>query len=197
MAQAVSEVLVSRDTIPYIAPYASSVALPANTVVWGTTWGGTWVNAGYTTGGFQFTSNVERAEIFVDQVMWAIARPAVSGRAELATTLAQLTPANILTATGQGSTSTTAAGGGLRGYTDWIQTSTISNARYAFGVDVLHNYDGEAFRIVVWNGQPIGSPSFSLLPTALAGIPLNLSAIPDDANSGRLITIRDLTPVAA
>lgn len=190
-----TKVLASRNIIVYTAPYDASNALPADTVLWGTTWGGSFADVGYTSGGVHFTTEVTRGEIRVDQELDPVLRPATARTASMNTNLAEFKASNIVTATGQGSVTTLAATTATRGHDDYALGSTVADNFYAVGFDIKAQ-DSEAIRFVGWRGQPTGSPTFDLTPESAALIPLNLSLLPDTSTSpARIATIRDIIPV--
>lgn len=183
----------------YVAADATNV-LPANTVLWGTAWGtpsgqtNPWIAAGYTSGGVHFSTEVTRGEIRVDQELDPVLRPATARTANMNTNLAEFTMANLATATGQGTVTTTAATTAARGQDEWTMGSTVADTFYSMGYDLKHQ-DNEAVRVAGWRWQPIGSPTFDFTPEAPALIPLNGSLLPE-ASTGRIATIRDVIPQA-
>jgi hypothetical protein len=189
-----TKVIASRNMLVYVAPYSISNALPADTVLWGTTWGGSFVDQGYTSGGVHFTTEVTRGEIRVDQELDPVLRPATARTASMNTNLAQFSGAAIVSATGQGSVTTLAATTAVRGHDDYALGSTVVDNFYAIGFDLLAQ-DNEAIRVVGWRWQPTGSPTFDFTPEAAALIPLNGSMLPDTSTTpARIATIRDIIP---
>lgn len=205
MAGNQAAVISGRDLIVYSVAYHSSTTTPANTVVWGTTWGtpvgqtGAYVDVGYTDGGVDISFEVTRGEIRVDQELDPVLRPLTGRNTTFKTALAEFTPANLYAAAGQGSLTTVAAGGGLRGYTDLDLSSTIADNYRTVGLDFLHPGDSEAFRVFVWRCLPSGAVDAKFNPEDKALIPFEMSAFPDSAGTptNRILKYRDMTPVAA
>lgn len=203
MALDQTKIIATRDIKVYLVAWDADNAFPADTVLWGTTWGtvGTmpspWVEAGYTEGGLHFRTNVERAELRVDQELDPVLRPATGRDTRMSSNLAEFSAAHILQATGQGSVATTAATTAARGHDEWSLGSTISNAYYSIGFDILHPGDNEAVRFAGWKGLVLGSPVFDFLPTAIALIPLELALLPDtSATPTRIATMRDVIAIS-
>ncbi len=201
MAYDSSKVLFSRDYKFYTVNFSVNTALPnTNSVPWGNAWGNAgnmtspWVETGYLSGGMDFTSEVSRTEIRVDQELEPIFRPATGRDTRIRTGLAEFDPSNILNATGQGTVNTVASNTGVRGYKDWDMTSQI-NARYlAAGADILHPGDSEAVRILVYKGQVLGSFSLPVRPADLVVTPLELAALPDTTTTpAQIAKIRDVS----
>ncbi len=191
-----TKVLASRNILVYTAAYSGSNAVPADTVLWGTTWGGSWADVGYTSGGVHFTTEVTRGEIRVDQELDPVLRPATARTASMTTNLAEFKAQNIVTATSQGSVTTVAATTATRGHDDYALGSTVADNFYAIGFD-LKAQDSEAIRVIGWRGQTTGAPTFDFTPEAPALIPLNLTLLPDTSTSpARIATIRDVIPVS-
>lgn len=195
MANDSTKIIATRDYAVRYAPYSSSNALPADTVLWDGAWGGGWIAPGYTNGGLHFSTEVARTDIRVDQELDAVLRPATSRSATMNCNLAQFSPALIAVATGQGSVSPVAATTAARGHDDFILASTVVDAFYAIAFDIRAQ-DLEAIRFVGWRGQTTGSPTFDITPEAGLQTPLNLTLFPDTSTSpARIATIRDVIPV--
>lgn len=193
-----TKVLATRNMLVYYVVASNNNTLPLNTVIWGVTWGTPtpqtlpWIQAGYTSGGVHFATEVTRGEIRVDQELDPVLRPATARTANMNTNLAEFTMANLATATGQGTVTTTAATTAARGQDEWAMGSTVDDTFYSMGFDLRHQ-DNEAIRVVGWRWQPTGSPTFDFTPEAPALIPLNGTLLPE-ATSGRVATIRDVIP---
>ena len=189
-----TKVLATRNFGLRTAPWASSNAIPADTVVYGASWGGTWTDPGYTDGGINFVTNVERGEIAVDQELDPVLRPATGRDTRISTNLAEFTAANILLATQQGAITTVAAGSGTRGHTDWDQDSDIDDAFLSVGVEIKHQ-DGEAARLIVWKAQPVAGMSATFNGTDKSVITFEAAAVPDTSTSpARIAKFRDILP---
>lgn len=189
-----TKVLATRDFLVYTAPWGAANAIPADTVLWGTTWGGTFTNSGYTSGGLDFSIEIQRAEIRVDQELDPVLRPATGRNMSLQANLAEFTGENIQDAAGQGTITTLAAVSGTRGHTDLDIDSTIADDFLTVGFDILMQ-DDEAFRIVAWKTQPGGGIRGQIRPTEAATIQLQAQCFPDTSVSpARILKVRDVIP---
>jgi hypothetical protein len=193
------QVIQTRDLLIYQAPWAAAGnAMPADTVLWGTTWGGDFAEVGYTNGGLEVRIGIDRADVRVDQELDAVYRVATGRDMGMRTTLAQISAANIKLATGAGAITTVAAGGGARGHDDLDIGSTLSEQFYSVGYDVKNPGDSEAFRFLVFKGLPVGSPTIGFSPDNPAGIDFDILATPDTSTTPtRILKIRDVIPAAA
>lgn len=194
-----AEVLSSRNFRLYTVPWHATTTLPEDSVDYGTAWGtpsgqtGAYSDPGYTDGGINFNVAIERGAISVDQELDPVLRPATSRDTRLSTNLAQVTPANILSATGQGAVSTSAATTAARGHTDWDQDSDIAVNYLTVGVDVEHNGDSLPFRLALWKCQVLGGMQITLNPTDKAVVTFEVAALPDTSTSpARIAKARDI-----
>jgi hypothetical protein len=193
MANALA-VIQSRDILLYEKTYASSNAMPANTVAWGTSWTG-YTGLGYTDGGVEFRASLDFADVTVDQELDALYQVPTGRDLGLSTSLAEITVGNLNLATGMGTTSTVAAGSGTKGNDDLAISSTIAQTFQTVGLDVKNNSDGEAFRILLYKAFPTGSVTMPFRPDAKAAIAYNARAYPDTSTSpSRIALIRDVIP---
>lgn len=197
MAKTATKVEQTRNIAARLAPYASANALPANTVVWDGVWGGSWVDAGYTSGGLHFSTEVSRSPIEVDQELDPIFMVATGRTATMNTNLSEFDVDSIVIGTGQGSVATLAATTAARGYEEWSMGSTVSDTGYAIGFDI-DGRDGEPIRFVGWNGFPNAGMTLDFVKDSSTGalIPVSFQLTPDAANSNRIATIRDISPVS-
>lgn len=196
MAKAPLKVTQTRNIAARIAVYAAANAIPANTVAWDGTWGGSWTDAGYTSGGLHFNAEVTRSPVEVDQELDPILLIATARTATMNTMLSEFDVDNIVSATGQGSVATLAATTAARGYEEWSMGSTVSDSTYAIGFDVLGR-DAEPIRFIGWNGYPTGGMTLDIVKSSSTGIliPLAMQLTPDANNSNRIASIRDVSPV--
>lgn len=196
MAKDANAVQFGRDIAARLAPYSASNALPANTVAWDGTWGGGWVDVGYTSGGLHFQTDVTRTPVVVDQELDPIALVGTARTATMRTNLSQFDLDNIVTATGQGAVTTLAPTTGAAGYDQWDMGSDISDDTFALGFD-FQGRDGMPIRFAGWNCIPNGGMTLDMVKDSATGllIPLDMRLTPDSATSpARLATIRDVTP---
>lgn len=198
-----TKVISGRDFIVYSVPWHATVTTPPDTIAYGTAWGtpagqtGAWAAVGYTDGGVEVASAVDRGEIRVDQELEPILRPATGRSTTFSTSLAEFTAANLLAAAGQGAITTVAATSGVRGHDDLDITSTIADNYRALGLDFKHPGDLEAFRVFAWKTLPQGGFTANFNPQDKALIPLAASAFPDTSTSpARIVKFRDIIPAA-
>lgn len=189
-----NSVISGRNFLVKSAPFATTNAIPADTVVYGADWGAPWVDRGYTTGGLGFNMNLTRGEIRVDQEFDPVVRP-ITGRAiTMSTSLAEMSADNIRLGSGMGTVTTVAPAAGVRGHNDLTIDSTVTDQYNSWGFDIRQP-DGEAFRIVVYKGLATGSPSPRFAPEAAAAIALEVSALVDTSTTpSRVALIRDVLP---
>lgn len=177
----------------YTAPWAGAVAAPADTIIWGTAWGATWVESGLLSGGVRINSELTRGEVRVDQLLEPVVRPATGRSTTFETRVAELRASSIKDAVGQGSVTTVAPTTGVRGHDDWDLTDVVSNAFISAGLDALHSGDNEAIRAIVWKSQPVAGMSLAFTSEDLAGITFQVAAFPDTSvNPARIMKIRDV-----
>lgn len=190
---ATDKLIAGRNAKYFMAPYSSGVTvLPANTVLWGTGWGGSWVDVGYTQDGLTLTIETETGEIFVDQVEDAMRRPVTGRTIMVETNLAENTLANMQRAVGYGAIATNAAGSGTRGDDTLTITAGSKPTIYAFGADIQDDESTEAVRFVIYRGQATGSVASTFgMSDANAQVPLQITALPDPTTSpARLLAVR-------
>lgn len=189
-----TKIMATRDTRLYVEPFLTGNALPADTVLWGTAWGGSWVDEGYTIGGLHFRASVQRTEIKVDQEVDPVFRIPTGRDMGITTNLAEITAAHIKTATGMGAITTVAAISGTRGHDDLVIGSSLAETYNSVGADVLAP-DGEAFRLFLKKALIVGSPTIDLAPEAAGQIAFDAAALPDTSVVPTLIAIiRDVIP---
>lgn len=194
-----AEIISGRDFRLYVAAWNATTILPLDSVNYGTAWGtpatqtGAYSDMGYTDGGINFNVAIERGTINVDQELDPVLRPATGRDTRLSTALAQVTPAAILSATGQGAVTTVAATTAARGHTDWDQDGDIDTTYLTVGVDVNHPGDSLPARLALWKAQVLGGMSIVLNPTDKATIQFEVAALPDTSTSpARIAKWRDV-----
>jgi hypothetical protein len=158
--------------------YATGNDLPADTVAFGASWGTGWVDLGGTEGGIGFAFNAQRADLKIDQSPTAIKRPFTDERLEIRTVMAEITPANLLFATGQGAVTVTNPVSGTRGRSELVISGNPVDQYRSFGAEALMD-DNEPFRILFPYAVATGSPNLQLRAAQLAGIELVASGFPD------------------
>lgn len=172
--------------------------MPADTVVWDGTWGGTWVDVGYTSGGLHVSTEVGRTPIEVDQELDPIALVATSRTATMSTNLSQFDIDNIVDATGQGAVTSAAATTAVRGYEEITIGADINANGIAVGFDI-RGRNGEPIRVFGPRGFPNAGMTLDFVKDSTTGvlIPLSVQLTPDPANDNRILIIRKLLPLAA
>lgn len=201
MAFDATNVISGRNFKMFTVPYHSTVTTPLDTVLYGTAWGtpagqtGAYVESGYTDGGLNFSAQITRGEIRVDQELDPILLPATGRDMRMGATLAEFTPANIKAATGQGTITTVAATTAARGHDDLDITGTITDTYLAVGFDIGRTSD-EAFRVFGWKSLPTSGFQGTVNPNDKATIAFEATLLPDSANAGRVMKIRDILPIS-
>lgn len=194
-----TKVVAGRDMKVWSVAWADDTALPADTVVWGAAWGGGFTEVGLTQEGVTVEFSITRDTIMADQLLDPVLRPVTGRDVKLTTNLLELTAANLLLATGQGAVSTVAADEDSRGHDEFNLTSVVNDVFKTFGLDVKNPGDGEAIRVAGWKCLATGSPSMKFgVASDAAAIALELAPLPDTSSDpARIITIRDIIPIAA
>lgn len=188
-----AQVVQTRDIVVYVAAYSAAAALPTDSA-WGTAWGGAFRDMGSTDGGVNVNISYQFEDVTVDQLIDPVLTIPSGRNVRLATTLAEPTTANLKDAiSGQATITTVAAISGTRGHSDADLNPLLTNVYQTVGLDLKHPGDGEAIRIIVWNGQGRGSPAVAFAPGAKATIPFEVQAYPDGANSNRILRWRDIS----
>lgn len=185
---------LATNNLRMVVNETESQDMPADTVDFGASWGAGWVDIGATENGITLAFNATRASLKIDQSPTAIKRPFTDENLELRTTMAEITPANLLFATGQGVLSTPVAPGvGTRGHTELIIAGNPIDEYRSFGAEMLMD-DQEALRILLPYAVATGSPTLEARATTLAGIALVASGFPDPLNADAIVIVRDMIP---
>jgi hypothetical protein len=110
-----------------------------------------------------FGTDITRADVSVDQSLDPVMRPATARSATMSFNLAEMSPAKIQLASGQGTLTTTAPISGVKGHNDLAIGSLITDVFVSIGFDI-QTQDLQAFRIIGYRCQMSGSmPSTSPL----------------------------------
>lgn len=177
MAVDVTQIVISGACKVYIAPYSASAlqAAPANTVDYGTAWGGTWVEAGYTEGGVMLTTNTEYVTANVDQVNAPVKDGIVSQTGKLSVVLREFTLAKLKQSLGYG---TVTVGGAATedklgvGAADFFpQYLTVGFEGYA---PVANGTTAKYRRVIGWKCLPTGEQEIGVKKDEIGGIKLDL-----------------------
>lgn len=200
MATQSNKVFATRDIIFYYVAWNALNALPADTVLWGTTWGQpnsmpvAWTDGGFTQGGLGFSAEIARADIRMDQSIDPVLRPATSRTVNMTANLGEFDLDTLTAATGQGSVATLAATTAVRGYDEWSMGNTVASNFFSCAFDLKHPGDSEAIRVVGWYAQPTGAEQWTFSPEAAALTPFNVTLFPEPT-TGRVATIRDIIAI--
>lgn len=182
-----TQVVAGRNIIVYTEPWATANNFPSDSILWGTAWGGAWVDKGYTRGGLRVRMNVQRANILVDQVVDPVLRIPQQRDLQMITNLAQLNASNLADATGQGSV--TANGATM----DLDVSGVIVDQYLTTGFDVLNPGDNKAMRVVGWKGFVQGDVELAFNVTEAAQIAFTVNVVPDTSSvPARLMKYRDI-----
>lgn len=196
MPQNATQVVAGRDIIVYTAPFAASPAnaLPANTVAWGTTWGGSFVDSGYTRDGVRFRMSVQRQLINVDQVVDPVLRIPQQRDLQMQTRLAQITALNLANATGQGTVTTTA------NHEQYDISGVITDQYIAVGFDIRNPGDLLPIRILGYKGLVQADVEMAFNTNEAATIAFDVGLVPDTSSgtgsAARVAAFRDVNVAA-
>ncbi len=198
MANNADQIQYGKDIAVRLTDYSASNALPAVTVAWDGTWGGTWTAPGYTSGGLHVTTDVTRTGIEVDQEFDPVALVATARSATMNTNLSQLDMSVVQDATGQGTLSTLAATTAARGYDQLDINSTINETGIAVGFDIKGR-DAEPIRVFGPRGFPNAGMQLDFERGSTTGVltPLSVQLTPSPGHSNLVLRIQDIKPVAA
>lgn len=201
---AVGNLLKSKAKV-WIAPEGE--AEPDETsVAYDGAWGGNWVNLGWTKEPLSFLYEIEEAEIEVEDYLGALDRWATMERVTLETVLAEAGFADTLAyASGtldDTDVSTTASGAGQDGFDELEVGGVARLKKWAVGFEGV-SYDSAD------NAQPLrvflaratlrvnGELEFSQKSDDYIGIPLQVKALADSSNSGKMFKWQHVTAEAS
>lgn len=195
-----TKVVYGRNTRIYRVAWSTNTTLPADSVQVPTTWGTPspqtlpWLDMGSTSGGIRFGLAVQRADIRTDQQFDPIARVATSRTGTIGANLTEITPANLLAATGQGSITSVAAISGTAGHDDLDLSDVVLETFYSVGIDVLAPGTGQPFRVLGWKTLPTGAPTINFQVQTEALLAFEASLLVDTSTSpARVIKVRAVT----
>jgi len=197
---AVADILVSPVNI-YYAPYGATI--PDETSIdFDEAWGGTWTNLGYTTAPLSMQWDEELFELELEQLTNPVKGMKTKESLMFETTLAELTAANLKLALGSTSTiSTTAAGAGQKGYSQFAFGGEVNLPVYAFGFEGFTldaNNNKLPKRIFVYRASFSLGGNLEFTKRAAAGIPLRIRAWADTSQTAgqQLAIFQSVTAVA-
>jgi hypothetical protein len=189
-------IIATRAFKLYYDDYVSSNAMPADTVLYSTDPSG-FTNVGWTVGGLSFGIDQTRNEIRVDQEFFPVANPLADVTITMGAELAEITPANLLSATGLGEIGSVASGV-ARGHDELVITSDFTETTRTWLARVLMP-DNEAANIALWRGQATASVDMTITPDNPSTIGMEVTGLVDSAGTptGRIATYRRVTPISA
>lgn len=200
MANALS-VIAGRNFRALTFGYSTAAAvIPADTVAYGAaiTTPVAMTDVGYTNGGLQLSTNINRTDIRVDQEYYPVAQPIDTQDFTMSTEMAEMTAANLQRATGLGTLTTVAPTTGVRGHDDLDINSTRTET-YNGWMFEIQQPDLEAFRILLYRGIVTGSPNPQFTAGDAATAALEVTGLVDTgftgyAGVGRIAKVRDVLP---
>ena len=181
----VTQIIVGPAVIYYAAV---GTTLPADSVGFGTAWGGAWYRAGFTQEGVTLTYEDEQIDHTVEEALTPVRRTRSSESAMIETVLAELTASYLSLAMGSGTTSTTAAAVGQVGKEELLAGGSIDVAEKAWGVEGRYtDASGNNFplRFFIYKGtaKVNGGLEFGKAKENGTGIPLQINALADTSKS--------------
>lgn len=187
---AVSDIIISPATV-YYAPVGE--ALPsADTVQFGTAWGGNWVNVGYTLTPISMQYEQKLFELMVEQITLPVKRLRTEENSSIETQLAEITGANLslpLDAT----VTTVAATTTLRGKETVEAGGKVAITERAWGFEGLSKVDGTILlpvRVFYYKATAELNGKLEFSKKAAVGIPLIVKALADTTKAvGKQIMI--------
>jgi hypothetical protein len=183
MAGDATQVAGGHNMIVYQAAYASALALPLDTVVYGGAWPAGWADMGYTQQGLHARFTVNRTNVQVDQSPDPVLRIAQGRDMRMNTRLGQLNGANVFNSLGQG-TFTASTGAGVADRI--VITPTISDIWVAMGFDIQQPATAAVdnfIRLAGWRGLAQGDAPLDFNADALDTVGIEYGLVPDTANS--------------
>jgi hypothetical protein len=184
--------LQTRDIYAYIAPYASTNAMPADSA-WGTAPGGTYRDIGGTDGGLGFNIATTFEDVRFDQSVDAVGVIATGREIHLTAQMAEFTLQNLKDATSQGTITTTPATSGVRGHSDYAMDNTIGVNYLTVLFDAKAGLgDGESYRFALWRAQARAGVTGTISAASKLVLPFDAQGFPDPNNANRVLTIRDV-----
>ncbi len=176
---AVADILLSPAKIYYAAV---GTALPdPNSIGYGTAWGGSWSDLGYTLTPISVGYSQEIFKLEVEQVTLPVKGLITMEEVTVETTLAEITAANMLLAFG-GAVTTTAAGTAQVALEELKSGGSSSITYYAWGLEGLYvdsNNNQLPVRMLIYRGSAVLNGSLNFSKREAVGIPLQITAWAD------------------
>ena len=163
----------------YYAPVAES--LPADSVAYGTAWGGNWTDLGYTSAPLTWAVSRETKEIEVEQSTLPVKEIVIKERHVFETTLAEITSTNLQLGIG-GTATTTAAGAAQVGKDELEAGGEAVMDEYAWGFEGMYlNASGVSYPVRCWiyKGVATINGNLEFAKGNEAGMGLHINALED------------------
>ncbi len=196
MADPVVTNILKSGAIAYYAP--SATAFPnENTIGAGVAWGGAWKKLGFTKEPVKLAYEDEEHQIEVEEFLAAIDRVKIGEKATIETVLSELT-ADYLQLGVDGTLTTTAAAPSQVGKEELVIGNASKKTKYVIGFEGIR-YDATGNVLPIRIGFYIctlrlnGELKFSRRDDDHTGVPLQVQALSDSANSGRLVWFQRTT----
>lgn len=197
MPATTQEIMAGRDTLFYTEPFLAANAFPADTVVWGSSPGGAWVDSGYTKDGVHVNWRQQIQDYTVDQFVDPVLRLPLSRDLRFQANIGQVDMPDLVVATGQGSASSLAATTGVRGHNDFVLSANVSNFYYTCLFDCRNPINNESGRFVGWFSRGVGDISIAVHLPDIAQVNIEMACQPDTTtNPARIAQFRMITPSA-
>lgn len=201
MPEQVGDLLKSKATM-WIAPTGEAEP-DETTVVAGAAWGGNWVKVGWTKEALSFLYEFEEAEFPIEQALGPVKRRKTSEHATFETVLAEATGLNLAYVAGDDGTlvESTVAGATQKAFEELELGNEAVLTEWACGFEGLH-YDSDGDEQPVRVFFPIctininGELTFSQKDDDYTGIPVQVKALADPANSFKMLKWQRVTAPA-
>lgn len=180
---AVTDILLAPAKI-YVAP--TGEAAPADTIAFGTAWGGNWVDVGYTLAPLAIRYNIERYEVFVEQITAAVREIVTKESLEAETVLAEFTGANLEKLFNGAVASDTGAGASQPAKTEVVVGGITQVTLRQWGFEGLYeNASGTDFpvRILIWRASSILNGDLQFAKAKETGMGLRITARADTSKA--------------
>lgn len=195
---AVTDILITPARI-LKAPVGET--LPDETsVAYGGSWGGNWASVGYTLQPLTMSYNREVFGLKLEQLNGDAKRRVTDEVVKFETVLAEATPDNLQLAIG-GTVSATSAGASQVAFEDLDVGGAVQMDELAWGIEGFYeNASGTQFpvRIFVYKATAVLNGQLTFAKAAAAGVPLQISAMPDASKSlgANLVKFQRVTAAA-
>jgi len=200
MANPVVANIVMGNAIVYYAPVGESE--PADSVAYGTAWGGNWARVGYTNAPLVMAYEDEQVEAVPQEALTAVKRAKSAESARFETSLAELEADYLKLAFGAGTVSNTAAGAGQVAKEELVIGGDVDLDEYAWGFEGRYkDSSGNDFPVRVWihkaTAKLNGELEFSRESEGV-GIPLQINALADTGKAAgqQLFKLQRVTAAA-